>query len=91
MSAAFEAFELRRLQGASNDAPPGLLQAPHFEDQLFDARTMRIMSTNRRATPEEPATDDPSPWRLDFVLIAIIVLTVALVVWLTFEAWAPHG
>ena len=50
------------------------------------------MSTDRRHAPgDTDAADGRSPWRLDFVLVAVIVLVVALVLFLTFEAWAPHG
>ena len=34
--------------------------------------------------------DEPHSWRPDFVTVLLIILGIVMVLFLTFEAWAPH-
>ena len=40
--------------------------------------------------PREFPEQDPAP-RWDWVTVMVVLFVVIVVLWLTFDAWAPHG
>ena len=55
---------------------------------------MTVSSDRRRGQPDNGDLKSPPPDgepRFDFSLVLLVVVVVAIVLFLTFELWIPHG
>ena len=55
----------------------------------FEAAKRVQMSSRQPLDDAERADDSKFKW--DWTAVALVVLAVVLVLFLTFEAWSPHG